>query len=74
MSSLGNDSNFEITDDNTLAAHAVEHKIRTKPGFNSLYRFYIIRHVEKEQLTMSEQFFINTFIGLEPCQWLCQSI
>ena len=66
MTTLGNDTNLEITDDNTLAAHAAEHGIQTKAGFNSLYRFYVIRHVEKEQLTMSEQFFINKFNTIKP--------
>ena len=49
----------DISDDNTLAAHAIEHDIRTKVGFNRLYRFYIIRYVEQENITKSEQFFYS---------------
>ena len=55
-------SDQEIDDTNTLAAHCMEHSIRTKTGFNSLYKFFIIKHVEKEQLVISEQFFISSIL------------
>ena len=55
-----------IDDTNTLAAHAIEHNVRTKAGFNSLYRFFILRYEEKERLTISEQFFINKFRTYRP--------
>ena len=41
-------SDQEIDNANTLATHCMEHSIRTKTGFNSLYKFFIIKHVEKE--------------------------
>ena len=44
----------------------IEHSIRTMTGFNSLYKFFIIRHVEKEQLVISEQFFINKYFTYKP--------
>ena len=47
-----------IDDTNTLAAHAIEHDVRTKAGFNSLYRFFILKYEDKEKLTISEQFFM----------------
>ena len=55
-----------IDNTNTLAAHAIEHNVRTKAGFNSLYRFFILRYEEKEKLTISEQFFINKFRTYRP--------
>ena len=59
--------NRDIIDDtNTLAAHAIEHNVRTKAGFNSLYRFFILKYEEKEKLTISEQFFINKFRTYRP--------
>ena len=57
---------IEIDDTNTLAVHAIEHNKRTKASFNSLYKFFIIKHVEKEQLTISEQFFVNHFKTIRP--------
>ena len=60
-------SDPDIDDTNTLAAHCMEHSIRTKTGFNSLYKFFIIKHVEKEQLVISEQFFINKYFTNKPC-------
>ena len=55
-----------IDDTNTLAAHAIEHNVRTKAGFNSLYKFFILKYEEKEKLTISEQFFINKFRTYRP--------
>ena len=59
-------SDQEIDDTNTLAAHCIEHSIRTKTGFNSLYKFFVIKHVEKEQLVISEQFLINKYFTNKP--------
>ena len=59
-------SDQEIDDTNTLAAHCMEHSIQTKTGFNSLYKFFIIKLVEKEQLVISEQFFINKYFANKP--------
>ena len=56
----------DLSDENTLAAHAIEHEIRTKADFNSLYKFSILRYVEKEHLTKSEQFLINKFNTVRP--------
>ena len=56
----------DLSDENTLAAHAIEHEIRTKADFNSLYKFSILRYAEKENLTSSEQFLINKFNTVRP--------
>ena len=40
-------SEQKIDDTNTLASHCIEQNIRTKTGFNSLYKFLIIKHVKK---------------------------
>ena len=45
-------SSLEIDDTNTLAAHYIEHSTRTKTGFNSLYRFFVIEYVEREKLVV----------------------
>ena len=45
-------SRNDIDDTNTLAAHAIEHNLRTKAGFNSLYKFYVLKYEEKERLTI----------------------
>ena len=52
---------IEVDDENTLAAHALEHGIRTKSGFNSLYMVFVVRHSEKEMLTINEQNLINSY-------------
>ena len=52
---------ISIDDNNTLAAHAIEHNVRTKAGFNSFSKFFILKYEEKEKLTISEQLFINKF-------------
>ena len=49
-------SDQDIDDTNTLAAHCIEHSIRTKTGFNSLYKFFIIKHVEKSNLLFLSSF------------------
>ena len=56
-------SSLEIDDTNTLAAHCIEHSTRTKTGFNSLYKFFIIEYAENERkkLVISEHFFINKY-------------
>ena len=59
-------SSLEIDDTNTLAAHCIEHSTRTKTGFNSLYRFFVIKYVEREKLVISEQFFINKYFTYKP--------
>ena len=58
-------SRIEITDENTLAAHAVEHGIRTKTGFNGLYKFFILKYADKERLTITVQNLINSFSTLK---------
>ena len=55
-------SSLEIDDTNTLAAHCIEHSTQTKTGFNSLYKFFIMKYVEMEILVISEQFFINKYL------------
>ena len=57
---------IEIDDTNTLAAHCIEHSKRTKTGFNSLYKFFVIKYVEREKLVISEQFFINKYFTYKP--------
>ena len=57
---------FELDDENTLAAHAIEHGIRTKAGFNSLYNFFVVKYVEKERLTISEQELISKYNTVRP--------
>ena len=59
-------SSLEIDDTNTLAAHCIEHNTRTKTGFNSLYKFFVIKYVEREKLVISEQFFINKYFTYKP--------
>jgi hypothetical protein len=59
-------SRNDIDDTNTLAAHAIEHNLRTKAGFNSLYKFYVLKYEEKKRLTISEKFFINKFRTYHP--------
>ena len=66
ITTLDTSNPIELTDDNTLAAHALEHGIRTKADFNNLYKFSVLRYVEKEELTKSEQFFINKFNTIRP--------
>ena len=61
-------STAEVTDENSLAAHAAKYDIRTQTGFNDSY-------ADRSQLTISEQLLINKYhktIWLEcvkPC-WL----
>ena len=66
ITTLDSSNPSELTDENTLAAHALEHEIRTKTDFNRLYKFSVLRYVEKEHLTKSEQFFINKFNSIRP--------
>ena len=52
----------EITDANTLAAHAYNtHGATTKADFNSIYKFSIVARKEPINLTINEQFLINKF-------------
>ena len=57
---------IEVDDESTLAAHALDHGIRTKSGFSSLYRVFVVRHSEKEMLTINEQNLINSFNTVRP--------
>ena len=57
---------LELSDENTLAAHAIEHGARTKGEFNDLYRFFVVKHVEKERLTISEQELISRYNTVRP--------
>ena len=57
---------FELSDENTLAAHALEHGVRTKADFNELYKFFVVKYVEKEMLTISEQELISRYNTVRP--------
>ena len=57
----------EITDANTLAAHAYNtHGATTKADFNSIYKFSIVARKEPINLTINEQFLINKFKTYKP--------
>ena len=61
------DASTELSDENTLAAHAYwEHNVTTKEGFDDLYSIYIIKNKDPAQLTYSEQFLINYFYTVRP--------
>ena len=61
------DASTELSDENTLAAHAYwEHNVTTKEGFDDLYSIYIIKNKDPAQLTYSEQFLINYFFTVRP--------
>ena len=38
----------------TLAALAIDLNVRIMPSFKYLYKFYVLKHEEKEKLTISE--------------------
>ena len=57
---------IEVDDENTLAAHALEHGIRTKSGFNSLYKVFVVKYSEKQMLTINEQNLINSHNTVRP--------
>jgi len=63
------DASTELSDENTLAAHALnDHGIQTRDGFDDLYAVYIIKVLDFDpsSLTFKEQELINFFKTYHP--------